>query len=159
MGRYGCAMVGDPAFRPSLSPTFWLPTHSAFSESWLAPQGFNDTVQIGPQEQHVRAASLRLTLSEPGSLKVDTALTKILGVKAALWRPPYGAYNSDSVAVVKSIGYDLVYWSDDSGDSVGKSVAYSDQVYDKIAQSFPKPHLVLNHETCASPHGCPVSRR
>lgn len=38
----------------------------------------------------------------------------------------------------------------DSGDSVGKSVAYSESEYEKQAKKFPSPGIGLNHETYES---------
>ena len=36
---------------------------------------------------------------------VETALKKILGVKPAFFRPPYGAYNAAAVKIIKARGY------------------------------------------------------
>jgi peptidoglycan/xylan/chitin deacetylase (PgdA/CDA1 family) len=42
---------------------------------------------------------------------------------------------------------ELFLWSEDSGDSVGASVGESEAIYDQIANTYPQPHIVLNHET------------
>ncbi|KAG8939902.1 Carbohydrate esterase 4 protein [Tulasnella sp. 424] len=79
--------------------------------------------------------------------KTDTALTKILGVKPAFVRPPYGNYNTASREVAAANGQSLVIWDFDSGDSVGKSVAQSETLYKNIANKKPSTILTLNHET------------
>ncbi|GAA6008464.1 hypothetical protein JCM11491_004488 [Sporobolomyces phaffii] len=78
---------------------------------------------------------------------VEDALQKILGVKPRFFRPPYGSYSSEALQVLKNRGYTVVNWSFDSGDSAGKSPSSTVSSYKKIAQSYPKPQISLNHET------------
>ncbi|GAA5931042.1 chitin deacetylase [Sporobolomyces koalae] len=78
---------------------------------------------------------------------VEDALKKIIGVKPRFFRPPYGNYDSKSLQVLKNRGYTVVNWSFDSGDSVGKTPSSSISAYKKLAQSYPKPQIALNHET------------
>ncbi|GAA5824782.1 hypothetical protein JCM5353_004442 [Sporobolomyces roseus] len=78
---------------------------------------------------------------------VEDALKKIIGVKPRFFRPPYGSYSSEALKVLKNRGYTVVNWSFDSGDSSGKSPSSSIASYKKLAQSYPKPQLSLNHET------------
>lgn len=40
----------------------------------------------------------------------------------------------------------VVNWSFDSGDSAGKSPSSTISSYKKLAQSYPKPQISLNHE-------------
>ncbi|KAG9019780.1 Carbohydrate esterase 4 protein [Tulasnella sp. 427] len=77
----------------------------------------------------------------------DTALVKILGVKPAFVRPPYGKYNEQSREVAAANGQSIVIWDFDSGDSVGESAKNSEQDYQKIANANPPSILTLNHET------------
>ncbi|KAG9048548.1 Carbohydrate esterase 4 protein [Tulasnella sp. UAMH 9824] len=79
--------------------------------------------------------------------KVDTALTKILGVKPNFVRPPYGSYNTASREVAAANGQSIVIWDFDSGDSVGKTPAQSNKLYDDLAKKKPSTILTLNHET------------
>ncbi|KIO18311.1 carbohydrate esterase family 4 protein [Tulasnella calospora MUT 4182] len=79
--------------------------------------------------------------------KTDNALTKILGVKPAFVRPPYGNYNTASREVAAENGQDIVIWDFDSGDSVGKSVQQSKDLYKNVANKKPSNILTLNHET------------
>ncbi|KAG8915707.1 Carbohydrate esterase 4 protein [Tulasnella sp. 408] len=79
--------------------------------------------------------------------KTDTALTKILGVKPAFVRPPYGNYNNASREVAAANGQSIVIWDFDSGDSVGKTVQQSETEYQNVANKKPSTILALNHET------------
>ncbi|KAG8922108.1 Carbohydrate esterase 4 protein [Tulasnella sp. 417] len=77
----------------------------------------------------------------------DTALVKILGVKPAFVRPPYGSYNTASQEVAAANGQSIVIWDFDSGDSVGASAKQSETDYQNIATKKPTNILTLNHET------------
>ncbi|KAG9019779.1 Carbohydrate esterase 4 protein [Tulasnella sp. 427] len=79
--------------------------------------------------------------------KTDTALVKILGVKPAFVRPPYGSYNTQSRQVAAANSQSIVIWDFDSGDSVGKTPAQSKTLYKNIAAKHPSNILTLNHET------------
>ncbi|KAK0493253.1 carbohydrate esterase family 4 protein [Armillaria luteobubalina] len=90
-----------------------------------------------------------LTLSEVDDefTRVDQALEKILGVKTAFMRPPYGNYSATVLQIAKEHNQNVIIWDFDSGDSVGVSVAQSDTKYDALATSHPNTILTLNHET------------
>ncbi|KAG8908924.1 Carbohydrate esterase 4 protein [Tulasnella sp. 403] len=79
--------------------------------------------------------------------KLDTALKKIIGIKPAFVRPPYGNYDDNARAVAKSNGQSLVTWDFDSGDSVGATVSESETAYKNLANKKPSSILALNHET------------
>jgi len=79
--------------------------------------------------------------------KVDTAFEKILGVKAAFIRPPYGNTNSLSLSRAVANGQQMVTWSFDSLDSDGASVATSENRYKSLLASKPSSVIALNHET------------
>ncbi|KAG6917727.1 hypothetical protein DXG01_001378 [Tephrocybe rancida] len=82
------------------------------------------------------------------------ALKKILGVVPAFARPPYGEYNDLFRQVAQERGQRLVNWDFDiqlnfptsSGDSVGKTPAESNQLYDDVVEEHPDTLLALNHE-------------
>jgi len=78
---------------------------------------------------------------------VELAMQKILGVSPALMRPPYGSYNDNVLNVAAMRNQSLVMWDFDSGDSVGATVAQSQQYYSNIANQHPSNILTLNHET------------
>jgi len=78
--------------------------------------------------------------------RVDTALERIIGVKPAFVRPPYGSYNNLVRQVAHTRGQKLVTWDFDSGDSTGSTPAQSNAAYDKLAKKHPSTVLALNHE-------------
>ena len=51
----------------------------------------------------------------------------------------------------------VVNWSFDSGDSAGKSPSSTIMSYKKIAQSYPKPQIALNHEVSSNALSCSIS--
>ncbi|KAG8912872.1 Carbohydrate esterase 4 protein [Tulasnella sp. 417] len=79
--------------------------------------------------------------------RTDEALTKILGVKPAFVRPPYGAYNEASTEVAAANGQSIVIWDFDSGDSAGASVEQMETTYQNTINEGPSSILTLNHET------------
>ncbi|KAG7089093.1 hypothetical protein E1B28_010802 [Marasmius oreades] len=78
---------------------------------------------------------------------VDDALMKIVGVKPAMMRPPYGEYNDMVRAVAASRGQSLVNWDFDSGDSIGLPLKDSVAAYDALLKSNQSTIIALNHET------------
>ncbi|RDB28405.1 hypothetical protein Hypma_014966 [Hypsizygus marmoreus] len=77
---------------------------------------------------------------------VEQAFQKIAGVTPAFMRPPFGEYN-DLVREVAGVrGQTVAIWDFDSGDSIGKTAAQSNQLYDDIAQAHPSTILALNHD-------------
>lgn len=79
--------------------------------------------------------------------RLDTAMEKILGVKSAFLRPPYGEYNDNVQTVVGQNGQNIVTWDFDSGDSVGATLAQSEADYRTRFGQKPSNILALNHET------------
>lgn len=77
---------------------------------------------------------------------IEQALERLLGVKPAFMRPPYGNYNNLVRQVAAQRGQKLVTWDFDSGDSVGVSPAQSDKDYDALVKKHPSTILALNHE-------------
>jgi len=78
--------------------------------------------------------------------RLDLALLRILGVTSAFMRPPYGAYNDNVRAVAASRGQKIAMWDFDSGDSLGKTPAQSNQDYTDLANRRPPTINALNHE-------------
>jgi len=111
-------------------------------------QSFNDGHQIGTHTwSHAHMTEISASDLSSEISKIDTALKKILGVKAAFLRPPYGEYNDAVRQAVGNNGQQMVYWDFDSGDSVGKTAAQSEQLYDAVFAKKPSSLLALNHET------------
>lgn len=78
--------------------------------------------------------------------RVELALERLLGVKPAFLRPPYGNYNNLVRQVAAQRGQKLVTWDFDSGDSTGSTPAQSDSAYDALIKKHPSTILALNHE-------------
>ncbi|SGY20207.1 BQ5605_C017g08527 [Microbotryum silenes-dioicae] len=78
----------------------------------------------------------------------EEALWKILGIKPALFRAPYGNLNDLATKIITSRGYTLVNWAFGSGDSIGAKASKSIQDYGALLKD--KGPIALNHETYAS---------
>ncbi|KAG9031124.1 Carbohydrate esterase 4 protein [Tulasnella sp. UAMH 9824] len=78
---------------------------------------------------------------------LDDALIKILGVKPAFVRPPFGKFNEASRDVAAYNGESIVIWDFDSGDSQGASAQRMETDYQNLAAQKPGNILTLNHET------------
>jgi peptidoglycan/xylan/chitin deacetylase (PgdA/CDA1 family) len=84
--------------------------------------------------------------------ELENALWKILGVKPALFRPPYGSYNQDTIDNLNERGYTVVGWGRkpdaDLGDAIGKSVLESNNVVDSLLNTDKVDGtLFLGHDT------------
>jgi len=105
--------------------------HMVASHTWA----HKDLTTLSSKEIH----------SEMG--RVEGALERIIGVKPAFMRPPYGSYNDLVRKVAHARGQKLVIWDFDSGDSTGSTPAQSKAAYDKLVDEHPSTILALNHET------------
>jgi len=113
-------------------------------------QSFKDGNQIASHTwSHPHLNTLSADQQATELSRIDTALIKILGVKPAFIRPPYGEYNTQFETVAGNNNQKIVTWNFDSGDSVGTSVTDSEKLYDQKLGANPKPNnlLALNHET------------
>lgn len=78
--------------------------------------------------------------------RVETAFIRILGLKPLYFRPPYGRYNDRVLNVLAQRGYKKLFlWSDDTGDSLGRSLDDQRGVMWNVANSYPAPKMVLQH--------------
>jgi len=79
--------------------------------------------------------------------RVEQAFQRIIGVKPAFMRPPYGSYN-DLVRAASFIrGQKVVLWDFDARDTLGATVEETKALYDQVAVSHPSSLLAVNHET------------
>ncbi|KAF7326602.1 hypothetical protein MSAN_02503800 [Mycena sanguinolenta] len=84
---------------------------------------------------------------EDGMYRVEEAFSRILGIKPAFMRPPYGDTNSNVQTIAAGRGQSLALWDQDTGDADGNTVAQSEAVYNAVAKAKPKNALILQHET------------
>ncbi|KAF8202646.1 hypothetical protein K438DRAFT_1716395 [Mycena galopus ATCC 62051] len=84
---------------------------------------------------------------EDGMFRMEEAFSRILGIKPAFMRPPYGDYNDDVQSIAAGRGQSLALWDTDTGDADGNTVAESEAVYNGVASAKPKNALILEHET------------
>lgn len=77
--------------------------------------------------------------------RLDNAFSNIIGLKPRYMRPPYGSYDDESQEVLADMGYRLVIWDIDSGDSVGADVEKSkENIID--AGTSGNGHILLMHD-------------
>jgi peptidoglycan/xylan/chitin deacetylase (PgdA/CDA1 family) len=84
---------------------------------------------------------------EDGMYRMEEAFSRILGIKPAFMRPPYGNYNSNIQSIAAGRGQSLALWDQDTGDADGNTVAQSQAVYNSVASAKLKNALILEHET------------
>ncbi|KAF8143652.1 carbohydrate esterase family 4 protein [Mycena galopus ATCC 62051] len=84
---------------------------------------------------------------EDGMYRMEEAFSRILGIKPAFMRPPYGDTNTNVQSIAGGRGQSLAMWDTDTGDADGNTVAQSEAVYNGVASAKPKNALILQHET------------
>jgi len=125
--NYGCIYTADNIDRVKFA---YGQGHMVASHTWA----------------HKDLSKLSATDVDSEMSRVEEALERIIGVKPAFMRPPYGNYNDVVRQVAAARGQSLVTWDFDSGDSTGSTAAQSNAAYDKLADSHPSTILALNHE-------------
>jgi peptidoglycan/xylan/chitin deacetylase (PgdA/CDA1 family) len=71
------------------------------------------------------------------------------------FRPPYGSYNDLVLQVLAERGYKKVFlWSDDTEDASGSSIGFQQGVLDGVINSYPQPHMVLQHSVLDTSEYC-----
>jgi len=76
-------------------------------------------------------------------ISTDNAILKVIGVKPALFRPPYGVSNPMVAWAVKKGGYKAIGWSVRSFDTVIKD---SDVLMKRITRSLKGGDVILLHD-------------
>ncbi|KAG1428595.1 hypothetical protein G6F57_023187 [Rhizopus arrhizus] len=73
---------------------------------------------------------------------------KAIGKRPALMRPPTGAYDANSLAVLKELGYSVVNWDLDTNDWRAHDFTQEKAAYQEMDQDTPQTlgHITLEHE-------------
>ncbi|KAJ7190227.1 carbohydrate esterase family 4 protein [Mycena pura] len=74
-------------------------------------------------------------------------LSRIVGVRPAFMRPPFGSYNQEVQTVSADRGQSLALWDYDTGDADGNTPAQSKAIYDSVINNNAINALILEHET------------
>ncbi|KAJ7097389.1 hypothetical protein C8R44DRAFT_683566 [Mycena epipterygia] len=96
---------------------------------------------------HAHLTSLSTTQVQDTMFRMEEAFSRILGVKPAFMRPPYGEYNSNVQSIAAARGQSLALWDWDTGDADGNSTAASEALYNDVANAKVKNAIILEHET------------
>ncbi|KAJ7032972.1 hypothetical protein C8F04DRAFT_1355506 [Mycena alexandri] len=96
---------------------------------------------------HADLTTLSTTQVQDGMYRVEEALSRIIGIKPAFMRPPFGSYNGNIQSVAAGRGQSLALWDWDTGDADGNTTAQSKALYDDVARAKVKNALILEHET------------
>ncbi|KAF8168991.1 carbohydrate esterase family 4 protein [Mycena galopus ATCC 62051] len=92
-------------------------------------------------------AGLTTAQIQDAMYRMEEAFSRILGIKPAFMRPPYGDYNSNIQSIAAARGQSLAMWDWDTGDADGNTTAQSEAVYTDVANAKVKNALILEHET------------
>lgn len=75
----------------------------------------------------------------------DAVFSKIIGKTPTFMRPPFGSYNPTVQSTLASLGYVIVMWSIDSGDTQGISLAQQQANYNNAPNGGNMANF-LNHD-------------
>ncbi|KAJ7089318.1 hypothetical protein B0H15DRAFT_949292 [Mycena belliarum] len=80
--------------------------------------------------------------------RLEEAFSRILGIKPAFMRPPYGEYNSNVQSISAARGQNLALWDWDTGDASGNTTDQSKALYDHVGYATPRLSnaIILHHE-------------
>ncbi|KAJ6475969.1 hypothetical protein C8R47DRAFT_1141883 [Mycena vitilis] len=107
--------------------------------------------QIGSHTwSHADLTSLSTPQIQDAMFRMEEAFSRILGIKPAFMRPPYGDYNSNVQSIAAARGQSLALWDWDTGDADGNTTSQSEAVYNDVANSGVSNALILEHETEAT---------
>ncbi|KAJ7451576.1 hypothetical protein FB451DRAFT_1186111 [Mycena latifolia] len=96
---------------------------------------------------HADLTSLSTAQIQDAMFRMEEAFSRILGIKPAFMRPPFGDYNSNIQSIAAARGQSLALWDWDTGDADGNTTAQSEAVYNDVANAKVKNALILEHET------------
>ncbi|KAJ7635001.1 hypothetical protein FB45DRAFT_478962 [Roridomyces roridus] len=96
---------------------------------------------------HADLTELSTAQIQDGMYRMEEAFSRILGIKPAFMRPPFGDYNSNVQSIAAARGQSLALWDWDTGDADGNTTAQSEALYQDVINAKVKTALILEHET------------
>ncbi|KAJ6512319.1 hypothetical protein DFH09DRAFT_1197564 [Mycena vulgaris] len=96
---------------------------------------------------HADLTELSTAQIQDAMFRMEEAFSRILGIKPAFMRPPFGDYNNNIQSIAAGRGQSLALWDWDTGDADGNTTAQSEAVYNDVANAKVKNALILEHET------------
>ncbi|KAJ7038358.1 hypothetical protein C8F04DRAFT_359392 [Mycena alexandri] len=96
---------------------------------------------------HADLTTLSTAQIQDGMFRMEEAFSRILGIKPAFMRPPFGSYNDNIQSIAAGRGQNLALWDWDTGDADGNTTAQSEALYNDVISAKVKNALILEHET------------
>ncbi|KAF7332969.1 hypothetical protein MVEN_02402900 [Mycena venus] len=96
---------------------------------------------------HADLTSLSTPQIQDAMFRMEEAFSRILGIKPAFMRPPFGDYNDNIQSIAAARGQSLALWDWDTGDADGNTTAQSEAVYNDVVSAKVSNALILEHET------------
>ncbi|KAJ7268979.1 hypothetical protein C8J57DRAFT_329217, partial [Mycena rebaudengoi] len=96
---------------------------------------------------HADLTTLSTAQIQDSMFRMEEAFSRIIGIRPAFMRPPYGDYNSNIQSIAAARGQSLALWDWDTGDADGNTTAQSEAVYNDVANAKVQNALILEHET------------
>ncbi|KAJ6568835.1 carbohydrate esterase family 4 protein [Mycena capillaripes] len=99
---------------------------------------------------HAHLTTLSTAQIQDSMFRMEEAFSRILGIKPAFMRPPYGEYDANVQSIAAARGQNLALWDWDTGDADGNTTDQSEAVYRAVASTKGNKAVILQHETVAS---------
>lgn len=77
--------------------------------------------------------------------RTEDEIYRIVGLRTALFRPPFGFLNQDSIQVLLGLGYKIIMWNVDSLDWVGLT---GPMIASRVIPKITPGAIVLMHNAC-----------
>ncbi|KAJ7249590.1 hypothetical protein C8J57DRAFT_686585, partial [Mycena rebaudengoi] len=72
---------------------------------------------------HADLTELSTAQIQDGMFRIEEAFSRILGIKPAFMRPPFGSFNNNIQSIAAARGQSLALWDWDTGDADGNTTA------------------------------------
>ncbi|KAJ7686197.1 carbohydrate esterase family 4 protein [Mycena rosella] len=96
---------------------------------------------------HAHLTTLSTPQLQDTMFRTEEALSRIIGIKPAFMRPPYGEYNANVQSIAAARGQNLALWDWDTGDADGNTTVQSEALYNDVVNAKVKNAIILEHET------------